>query len=321
MDKSVIKALILIFFLFVSLNYGVAEIILPEAKINFFVSSIILDPVEYDYTGSKQYLGILGDKNRLDIFWNVKYQPPIFQDIEVRCWLNCNITTAGEIEKCYGLQNCSYSGSIGLASCGISNPKYNYSTPNLILCRFSHPQYPGFEYTLSNGAYPQRIFYPIRYTVSSVGGIYTVGSLISFPITFFSYSFLKTNYTAFLYLPQHRDEVYVDNSFNTTQILKYGEIGTVYPRLSFLIKREGIVLYINTTSNELPSVNSLKECPKPEIIVGSKAELSLLDNKCVYSFRVVSGSTYYSMSEYDYVFGIILLFLSLTFFYFFLKFR
>ncbi|MEM5831177.1 MAG: hypothetical protein QXO40_03165 [Candidatus Aenigmatarchaeota archaeon] len=324
MRKSFIFLAIFLFLTF--LKIGEAQIILRPGSGEFVLVSIRLNLVEQDYTGSKQYIGILGDKSRLDIFWDAEYQPavqdPTLSNISVTCWLNCNATNSSDISICSSYKNCSYLGPTGFSSCSISNPNYNYSSQNIVLCKFSNPNYPNLEFVLSDGSYPRRVFYPIRYSVSSVGGIYPVGSLVTFPISFLSYSFLKSNYTAFIYIkPENQNDIYVDNSYNTTRILKYGELDTVYPKLSFLIKRDNTVFYINTTSNELPTFSSLNLCPSPRVIVGRDALLSLINGKCIYSFEVTSGSTYYSMPEYDFLFSIIILIFSALIFYSILKFR
>ncbi|MEM0333747.1 MAG: hypothetical protein QXX30_04805 [Candidatus Aenigmatarchaeota archaeon] len=323
------KIILVILFLFCLIfNTTKAQITLIPETTSFILVSIRLNLIDSDkdYTQSKQYIGILGDKKRIDIFWDANYEPkitdPSLLNINVTCWLNCEARNSSELYLCQNYQSCNYVGPTGFAYCSIQNPNYNYSAQNKILCKFSNPNYPELEFVLSDGSYPRRAFYPIRYSISSIGGVYQVGSTISFPISFLSYSFLKSNYTAFIYLrPEDIGEIYVDNTYNTTKVLKYGEIDTVYPTIVFLTKKDNIIFYINSTSNELPSFNSIDSCPSPQIILGKDAHLSLIDGKCIYSFEVISGSTYYSMPEYDQLFAFIIILTSVMVFCLILKFR
>jgi hypothetical protein len=182
-------------------------------------------------------------------------------------------------------------------ACTIFDPNYNYFSINNITCKFSDPNYPQLEYRLSDGTYPQRIFYPVRYTISVSGGTYLVGKTISLPINFVSYSFLNENYTGLAYVdPSYSSFISIDNSYNTTSILKYSQIDTVYPKITVIYAGGKTTLYINTTANELPSCNSIDDCPN--IATQAYQIKSCIQNKCQYIFTTEIGSAYLSLPEY-----------------------
>ena len=355
MRKIILFAIILFFFLF---HNSFAQISLIPGSAKFVVSSIVLSLVD-DYTGNKQYIGLFGDKTRIDVFWNVKYEPESLDPINVTCWLNCKNNT--DITQCYGLQNCSYQGKTGAASCTIFNPNYNYSSINNITCKFFNPNYPSIDYRTSSGTYPQRVFYPIKYSVSVSGGIYQVGRTINLPINFVSYSFLNSNYTGFAYtqlptiltvpipieptiptfptpirsttttfptpimsttttttLPKP-SPILIDNSYNTTDILKYSQIGTVYPKITVIYAGGKTTLYIYTTANELPSCNFVNDCP--DIVTQGYQFKACLQNKCQYIFTIEIGSAYLSLPEYGTKELVIIIFGALLLFYAILKMR
>jgi hypothetical protein len=308
------KAILLLFFLFL-FHISQAQVTLQNVTITFVVNTIELYPV-VDYTGGEQFIGLLGDKTRIDILWNAKYNPESLEPINVTCWLNCNNSI--DITKCYGFQNCSYQGKTGAAACTIFYPSYNYSALNNITCKFSNPNRPEFEYRLPEGTYPQRVFYPVKYSVSVSGGTYFVGKTISLPITFISYSFLSGNYTGLAYIdPSYSSHILIDNSYNTTNNLKYSQIDTVYPRITVIYSGrsgERTQLYINTTANELP-INCTSKNDCPDII--TQGDKSCIQNKCQYVFTTEIGSSYLSLPEYGtkeliiILFGAILLFLAI----------
>jgi hypothetical protein len=298
-------------FFFFLLYPANAQITLQPTTVNFTVYTIELYPVD-DYTGSKQFISLFGDKTRIDVFWYAKYYPERLDPINVTCWLNCKNNT--DITQCYGLQNCSYQGKAGPMACTIFNPNYNYFSINNVTCRFSNPNYPQLEYRLPDGTYPQRVFYPVRYTVSASGGTYLVGRAISLPINFVSYSFLNGNYTGLAYT-QSTSFISIDNSYNTTSILKYSQIDTVYPKITVIYASGKTTLYINTTANELPSCNSIDDCPN--IVTQGYQLKACIQNKCQYIFTTEIGSAYLSLPEYGtkelviILFGALLLFLGI----------
>jgi len=305
MKKIILFAITL--FLYI-LHNSCAQISLIPGSASFTVSSIVLSPVD-DYTGNKQYIGLFGDKTRIDVFWYAKYYPESLDPINVTCWLNCKNNT--DITQCYGLQNCSYQGRTGPASCTIFNPKYNYFSINNITCKFFNPNYPNIEYRTLEGTYPQRVFYPVRYTVSVSGGTYSVGRTISLPINFVSYSFLNGNYTGLAYT-QPTSFISIDNSYNTTSILKYSQIDTVYPKITVIYASGKTTLYINTTANELPSCNSIDDCPN--IVTQGYQLKACIQNKCQYIFTTEIGSAYLSLPEYGTKELVIILFVALLLF-------
>jgi len=285
-----------------------AQVELIPSNATFFVVTIELYPVD-DYTGSKQYIGLFGSKGRIDVLWNAKYNPEIPNPINVTCWLNCKNKT--DITKCYGLQNCSYQGSTGPASCTIFNPNYDYFSINNITCRFFDPSNPELEYKLTDGTYPQRVFYPIKYSVSVSGGIYQVGRTIDLPITFVSYSFLSGNYTGLAYV-QQQSFITIDNTYNTTKTLRYSESDTVSPKITVIYASGKSILYINTTANELPSCSSVNDCPN--IATQDYQIKSCIDRKCWYIFTTEIGSAYLSLPEYSIKDLILILILSIAIF-------
>ena len=279
------------------LSFQIAEsqVTLLPSTINFTVTTIELYLVD-DYTNGKQYIGLFGNKERIDVLWNAKYNPEMLDPINVTCWLNCRNNT--DITQCYGLQNCSFQGKTGATACTIFNPIYNYSSINTITCRFSNPNYPELEYRLVDGTYPRRVFYPIRYSVAVSEGTYLVGKEMPFPITFVSYSFLKGNYTALLHLTQ-QSFIVIDNTYNTTSTLGYSRTDTVYPKITVIYASGKTNLYINTTASELPSCNSDRDCPlKEAVIQGIPNEVRCIENKCQYIFITEIGSAYLSLPEY-----------------------
>ena len=290
-----------------------AQITLQPTTVYFVAYAIELYPVD-DYTGGKQFIGLFGDKSRIDILWHAKYYPEILDPINVTCWLNCESNT--DLTQCYGLQNCSSQGKAGPMACTIFNPNYNYFSINNVTCRFSDPNYPQLEYRLPDGTYPQRVFYPVRYTISVSGGTYLVGRTISLPINFVSYSFLNGNYTGLAYVdPSYSSFISIDNSYNTTSILKYSQIDTVYPKITVIYSSGKATLYINTTANELPSCNSIDDCPN--IVTQAYQLKACIQNKCQYIFTTEIGSAYLSLPEYGtkelviILFGALLLFIGI----------
>jgi len=304
--KKLMVCIFLLLFLFFTSRAQIIPLI--PGNTTFFVVTIELYPVD-DYTGSNQYIGLFGNKDRIDILWNVKYNPETLEPINVTCWLNCKNKT--DITECYGLQNCSFQGSAGPASCTIFNPSYDYFSINNITCRFFNPNNPGVEYKLSDGTYPQRVFYPIRYSVSVSGGIYQVGRTIDLPITFISYSFLNGNYTGLAYA-QQQSFIIIDNTYNTTKVLRYSQVYTVSPKITVIYASGKSILYINTTANELPSCNSMNDCP--DIATQDYQIKSCTDRKCWYIFTTEIGSAYLSLPEYDIKDLILILILSIAIF-------
>jgi hypothetical protein len=308
------RNLILFAAFFFSLFYfAKAQVTLQPTTVSFTVYTIEFYPVD-DYTGGKQFIGLFGDRTRIDVLWYVKYNPESSDPINVTCWLNCNNNT--DVTECYGLQNCSYQGKTGPAACTIINPNYNYSAINNITCTIINPNYPELDYRLPDGTYPQRVFYPVRYTISVSGGTYLVGRTISFPINFVSYSFLNGNYTGLAYVdPSYSSFISIDNSYNTTKILKYSQIDTVYPKITVIYAGRKATLYINTTANELPSCNSIGDCPN--IVTQGYQLKACIQNKCQYIFTTEIGSAYLSLPEYGtkelaiILFGALLLFLAI----------
>jgi len=310
------KQLLMLVGLFLSFQIAKSQITLLPSTVNFTIMTIELYPVD-DYTNGKQYIGLFGDKGRLDILWDARYNPEILDPINVTCWLNCESNV--DATQCYGLQNCSFHGETGAAACTIFDPNYNYSSINTITCRFSNPNYPYLEYRLADGKYPQRVFYPIRYSVSASGGTYLVGRVIPLPITFVSYSFLKGNYTALLYVPQ-QSFVIIDNTHNTTSILGYSQADTVYPKVTVIYAGGKTYLYVNTTANELPSCNSDTDCPSKEVVIqGTVNEVRCIQNKCQYTFVSEISSAYLSLPEYGRKEAILIVFLALLIFFLLLK--
>ena len=377
------------FFLFL-FYFAKAQVTLQPTTVSFTVYTIELYPVD-DYTGGKQFIGLFGDRTRIDVLWYVKYNPESSDPINVTCWLNCNNNT--DVTECYGLQNCSYQGKTGPAACTIINPNYNYSAINNITCTIINPNYPELDYRLSDGTYPQRVFYPVRYTISVSGGTYLVGRTISLPINFVSYSFLNGNYTGLVYtqlptttptttsstttstsststtttistttsttttipipppiitstttLPRpspipppipppiitssfslfspafaQASFISIDNSYNTTDILKYTQIGTVYPKITVIYVGGKTTLYIYTTANELPSCNSVDDCP--DIVTQGYQFKACIQNKCQYIFTIEIGSAYLSLPEYGTKELVIIIFGALLLFYAILKMR
>jgi len=300
-----------------SLFYTVkAQITLQPTAVTFVVNAIELSLVD-DYTGNKQFIGLFGDKTRVDVFWNTKYNPESLDPINVTCWLNCNNSV--DVTNCYGLQNCSYQGKTGPASCTIFNPNYNYYGINNITCKFFNPNYPALDYRLSNGNYPQRVFYPIRYYVSFSGGTYLVGKTVSLPINFVSYSFLNGNYTGLAYIdPTYSSFFSINNIHNTTGILKYSQIDTVSPKVTIIYSSGKATLYINTTANELTiGCSSANDCP--DVVTQGYQIKSCIQGKCYYVFTTEIGSAYLSLPEYGVKEAIIILFLSVIIFFIFLS--
>jgi uncharacterized membrane protein len=307
------KKLLLIFtFFFFLFNLSLSQIRLNPINVNFIVASMELYLVD-DYTKNKQFLGLFGDKSRLDILWNAKYNPDVLEPINVTCWLNCKNNT--DITQCYGLQNCSYQGKSGAAICTIFNPNYNYSVINNITCKFFNPNYPQLEYRLIDNTYPQRVFYPIKYAVSVSGGNYLVGKTISLPINFISYSLLNGNYTGLAYV-QPTSFISIDNSHNTTNILKYSQIDTVYPKITIIYSSGKTQLFINTTANELPYCNSVNDCPN--IATQNYQIKDCIKNKCQYTFLTEIGSSYLSLPEYGRRETLLIIILSILLFFFLL---
>jgi hypothetical protein len=296
MKKIILFAIILFLFL---LHNSFAQISLIPGSTSFTVGSIVLSLVD-DYTGNKQYIGLFGDETRIDVFWNAKYEPESLDPINVTCWLNCNNSV--DVIKCYGLQNCSYQGKTGPASCTIFFPNYNYFSIGNVTCKFFDPNYPSIDYRTSEGTYPQRVFYSIRYYVSLAGGTYQVGRTISLPITFISYSFLSSNYTALAYVSQSDSPfISIDNSYNTSNVLKYSQTDTVYPKITVIYAGKKMRLYINTTANELPTCVSDSNCPNSTVILQgylSDVDVKCIQNRCQYIFTTEIGSAYLSLPEY-----------------------
>jgi len=285
--------MMIIVFLTLPLSLVEAQVTLIPSDVPFVVYVIELYPVD-DYTGGKQFVGIFGDKSRLDVLWNTRYYPEILDPINVTCWLNCK--SKSDIAQCYGQKNCSFEGRPGPGACTILDPGYNYSSINNVTCRFTNPNHPEIEYKLPDGSYPQRVFYPIKYSVSVVGGTYVVGRSVELPVNFISYSFLSGNYTGLAYVDQ-ASFIVVDNSHNTTKTLNYLEMDTVSPKITVIYAGKKTTLYINTTANELPTIcTSANDCP--DIVTQGYSIKACIQNNCQYIFTTEIGSSYLSLPEY-----------------------
>jgi len=88
----------------------------------------------------------------------------------------------------------------------------------------------------------------------------------------------------------------IDNTYNTTDILKYSQIGTVYPKITVIYAGGKTTLYIYTTANELPSCYSANNCP--DIVTQGYQLKACIQNKCQYIFTIEIGSAYLSLPEY-----------------------
>lgn len=292
--KKEFLTLSLIPLFFIILHPVYAQVTLKPTEVKFVTYTIELSLLseETDYTNSKQFIALNGDKGRLDIFWNAKYNPDTEYPINVTCWLNCRNNR--DITTCQGRQSCSVQGPPGPMGCTIFNPNFNYFSINNVTCRFSNPTNPELEY-LIGGVYPQRVFYPIKYSVSFSGGTYLTGETIGLPVNFVSYSFLRGNYTALAYI-QSTSFIHIDNSYNTTRILKYSEIDTVYPKITVIYAGGKTTLFIHTTANELPSCRSANDCPN--IVTSGYQTKSCVQGKCYYIFTTEISSSYFSLPEY-----------------------
>ena len=95
------KNLFLLLLLFIlTFPTSLAQVISLPGNTTFVVASIELYLVD-DYTGGKQFIGLFGDKSRIDVFWSARYNPDIPEPINVTCWLNCKSNV--DITQCLSL--------------------------------------------------------------------------------------------------------------------------------------------------------------------------------------------------------------------------
>ena len=299
------KSLILILTLFFILTKPVlGEITLPPAQATFSVGNIVLYPTD-DYTHTNQFLGLFGNENYLNIQWNAEYNPPSKDPIGVTCWLNCPYS-GGDIEKvCEAYQSCSYEGETGKGSCTISNPKYNYTDKNVIVCKFYDPNYPNVVYL----PYPNRTFMMFSFSVSISGGAFTVGGLNSWPISVTSYSFLTSQYT--VNLSSSSPYIIIQNSNPYTEEIGYGEVGKVYPKIGFETIVDHETIRVLVRPNKDPTVCSASsQCPSK--VYGRYPVC--FEGKCWKEYDIPVSSGYASMPEYDFRGFLQLMFMSIALF-------
>lgn len=264
-----------------------AQFGLPPGETGFVIGAIVLSPVD-DYTGTKQFIGLFGTKQYLNVFWDASYNPALFEPVGAICFLNCPANENID-ENCVGYQNCSYEGGTGKAGCSIQAPIYDYKSQNSVKCEFYDPNLPEIEFL----PYPNRTFMPISFIVSTAGGTFTVGKAQTWPVSVASRSLLAGNYTVNV-TSLNPAYLLVTEGFNTTQSIGYGEVVSTYPKLNFLSTVD-TTLRVLVKAGEDPSVCSTgSDCSV--LVYGPNA--LCLSAHCWKQIQIPVKSGYASLSEY-----------------------
>jgi hypothetical protein len=171
---------------------------------------------------------LVGSKDFLNIRWNAKDPGGIERVIGVDCWLNCP-ASSDLVSQCSGYQSCNYRGPTGDHACSITQPGYDYTAENSVVCRFFDPILPSLDLEVQN-----RTFKMADYLIDTPPITMTVGSASTLPIDVKSYGMLPTPFTSNISALQSPQLVYIKNAVGTTEEASCGEVVRVFPSITFL---------------------------------------------------------------------------------------
>lgn len=260
------KTFFVLFFCFISIAF--AQTTLEPAETTFTIGTIILEPLPSgeDFTGwvgvPMEYRGIAltGDLNYLKIKWNARYIGEE-KDIGVLCYLNCPNPSPPIQESCEGYQNCSYLGPTGKRLCAIEKPEYHFTQINNVTCKFYDPSNPSIEFL----PYPNRTFYSIKFDLGAEPATIIVGETFSLQINVKSLGLLISSFTVNLSLmpSPFNPPLIIENPLTKTEDLGYAQIGSVFPKVTFLASGKAN-FEIYSKSNIEPVENFDVSCSRKE---------------------------------------------------------
>lgn len=231
MYLKIVLAFAVSFFLLSPLALG--QTVLNSGQKTFTVQPILLEQVP-DFTGLNK-LGLTGDITFLNIRWKAKDPGGIEREIGADCYLNCP-NSGKDIDKNCKVVNdvlhkCSYLGPTGDHSCSILNPAFDFRNTNNVTCKFYDTKLPGVGFL----PYPNRTFKPIDFEISSGKPTVTVGKSFPLPINIQTKGLLRDRFEVNISALQNEIFVDIENPLTKTEELKYGDIGRVFPTITYLV--------------------------------------------------------------------------------------
>lgn len=226
---------------------SVGQISLNPANTVLIVQSIVLSNI------SNSALGLSGNLNYLNTFWNATYFPTSPDRIGAKCYLNCPYVSGDLEASCTSpsIQNCTYLGSQGTASCTMTNPHYFFNfQQNNITCKFYDPDNPSFNFT----PYPTSVFQPLNFTPFVSGLTATVGSIVQWKISVLNLGLLNDSYNITIVNPSNILQI-TPLTMNTSSV-SYTESASMYPQVIFLSSAiPNAQIQVSTASNTNPLTN------------------------------------------------------------------
>lgn len=227
-------------------------------------------------------LKLVGDRKYLNIFWQAEYLEGWKKEIGIKCYLNCPYD---DIRECKNYQNCS---STTLSSyqgiCTISEPRYDFTNLNSLICEVNDP-------TLSSNGETSQIwkFWPLYFSSSPLKDISaTVGEEIVLSINVKNLGLLTDNYTINITpLNNHHLISIRENLMNISEV-KTNDTKSVTVRITPLFSTNfnlGIWLY-----SQSPEWFSCDNCPNGFVC-------EKVSNKCAKYFEIKIESGYPSLEE------------------------
>ncbi len=270
------------------------KITLFPANTGFTVLSSIIPP----------QVKVVGNRKYLNIFWTTKYFSDWKKEIAAKCYLNC-LNPGDDIESnCVGYQSCNsttIAGSQGV--CTITDPNYDYTTANLIVCKIYDPSQPEIEYK----PYVNLTFWPLNFTSLPLKNISaTVGDSISLPIRIKNLGLLEDNYTINITPLSNPNFISIKNNLISVRNVKSGEMSIGYAEIIPLSSSEtelGIWVY-----SDSPEWFDCSACP-PNFVCEQASQ------KCSKYFVIRIESDYSSLGEISLAEIILLIFVALLLIY------
>lgn len=276
-----------------------ADFVLPPKDATFFVVPVVLSSCQ-DFTSSKQFLCLEGEKSFLTVKWTANYFDNTERTIGVKCYFNCPQAGSSIETQCASAQSCQYLGLVGSHSCTISNPQYQYTLPpgsyNNITCKFYDPNnFDDKGKPLEFVPYPSRIFRPINYSISISPITATLGQPFNFPISVVPLGLFSSDYSFSLSELTQPPALSIDRTSGNTEKLGYSQPGRFSPRVTYLVAKSATVRALVTANADFITCNADSDC-------SYLGDAVCVSNKCWQKADIQLKTGKASLSEFD-IFG------------------
>lgn len=277
-----------------------ADTQLGSGNASFIVNPIILFDIpleEGQYCGNPKYpqtqnfkLSLVGDTKFLNIRWNAKDPGGIERQIGVDCWLNCPANSNLQ-SNCAGFQACSYRGPTGDHACTVSAPVYNFNTDNRVVCRFFDPVLPLLDLVIDS-----RVFKTTDYEINTPPITITVGQPATAPIAVKSFGILENSYTNNITTLQSSQLVLVQGGFGNTENVTCGQVGSTFPRVTFLSAINAPFTVLSHNSVDTTSCTTDSQC---SYLSDTGFSASCMQGKCWRRLDLNINAGVASLAEYN----------------------